>query len=30
MTGGTGQKFEAAATIIAGVASIAATLLSIV
>lgn len=30
MTGGTGQKFEAAATIVAGVASIAATLLSIV
>ncbi|KAK3906879.1 organic solute transporter Ostalpha-domain-containing protein [Staphylotrichum tortipilum] len=30
MTGGTGQKFEAAATLIAGVASIAATLLSVV
>jgi hypothetical protein len=30
MTGGTGQKFEAAATVIAGVASLAATLLSIV
>lgn len=30
MTGGTGQKFEAAATVTAGVASLAATLLSIV
>jgi hypothetical protein len=30
MTGGTGQKLEAAATWIAGVASIAATLMSIV
>ncbi|KAK4103580.1 DUF300-domain-containing protein [Parathielavia hyrcaniae] len=30
MAGGTGQKFEAAATVIAGVASLAATLLSIV
>ncbi|KAL2264310.1 hypothetical protein VTK26DRAFT_7276 [Humicola hyalothermophila] len=30
MTGGTGQKFEAAATVVAGVASLAATLLSIV
>lgn len=30
MRGGTGQKFEAAATVIAGVASLAATLLSIV
>ncbi|KAL2126552.1 hypothetical protein VTI74DRAFT_701 [Chaetomium olivicolor] len=30
MTGGTGQKFEAAATVIAGVASLAATLMSIV
>lgn len=30
MTGGTGQKFEAATTVIAGVASLAATLLSIV
>ena len=30
MRGGTGQKFEAAATVTAGVASLAATLLSIV
>lgn len=30
MAGGTGQKFEAATTVIAGVASLAATLLSIV
>jgi hypothetical protein len=30
MTGGTGQKFEAAATITAGVASLIATLMSIV
>ncbi|KAL2158961.1 hypothetical protein VTH06DRAFT_2991 [Thermothelomyces fergusii] len=30
MMGGTGQKFEAAATVVAGVASLAATLLSIV
>ncbi|KAK4251578.1 organic solute transporter Ostalpha-domain-containing protein [Corynascus novoguineensis] len=30
MRGGTGQKFEAAATVVAGVASLAATLLSIV
>jgi hypothetical protein len=30
MTGGTGQKLEAAATVIAGVASLVATLLSIV
>jgi hypothetical protein len=30
MGGGTGQKFEAAATITAGVASIVATLMSIV
>ncbi|KAL2023386.1 hypothetical protein VTK56DRAFT_2743 [Thermocarpiscus australiensis] len=30
MTGGTGQKFEAATTMVAGVASLAATLLSIV
>lgn len=30
MRGGTGQKFEAAATITAGVASIVATLMSIV
>jgi len=30
MTGGTGQKFEAATTVVAGVASLIATLLSIV
>jgi hypothetical protein len=30
MRGGTGQKFEAAATVIAGVASLVATLMSIV